>query len=54
MAPLPIAIAFVPVATLSGPVELEWKYLIPWLLMLSIAAPTLLTAVVVPLALYIV
>ncbi len=53
-APVPIATASVPVATLSAPVEFAWKYLMPWLLMLSIAAPTLCAVVVVPLALYVV
>ncbi|KVD48487.1 Tash protein PEST motif family [Burkholderia ubonensis] len=50
----PIATLFVPSARLSGAVELAWKYLIPWLLMSSIAAPTLLTVLVVPFALYVV
>ncbi len=50
-APEPMATASVPVAMLSGPVELAWKYLMPWLLMLLMADPTLLLVVVVPLAL---
>ncbi|MDN7521274.1 hypothetical protein [Burkholderia sp. AU45251] len=51
MAPLPMATASVPVAVLSAPVEFAWKYLMPWLLMLLIAEPTLLAVVVVPFAL---
>jgi len=47
----PIATASVPVAFESAPVELAWKYLMPWLLMLSIAEPTLLAVAVVPFAL---
>ncbi|SEU44928.1 hypothetical protein SAMN03159335_07198, partial [Burkholderia cepacia] len=54
MAPLPMATASVPVAVLSAPVEFAWKYLMPWLLMLSIAEPTLLAVDVVPFALYVV
>ncbi|VWC79805.1 Tash protein PEST motif family protein [Burkholderia lata] len=50
-APLPMATASVPVAVLSAPVEFAWKYLMPWLLMLLIAAPTLLAVDVVPFAL---
>nr|WP_321794007.1 hypothetical protein [Burkholderia pyrrocinia] len=50
-AALPMATASVPVATLSAPVEFAWKYLMPWLLMLSIAEPTLLAVDVVPFAL---
>jgi len=50
----PIATESVPSAWLSGAVEVVWKYLMPWLLMLSIAAPTLLTVLVVPFALYVV
>ncbi|VWB62833.1 hypothetical protein [Burkholderia stagnalis] len=50
----PIATELAPSAWLSGAVEFAWKYLMPWLLMLSIAAPTLLTVLVVPFALYIV
>jgi hypothetical protein len=53
-APVPMATASVPLAIESTPVELAWKYLMPWLLMLSIAAPTLFTVLVVPLALYMV
>ncbi|PQP07063.1 hypothetical protein C5615_38110 [Burkholderia cepacia] len=45
----PIATESVPRARLSGAVEFAWKYLMPRLLMLSIAAPTLLAVVVVPL-----
>ncbi len=44
----PIATLFWPVAWLSAPVELAWKYLMPFALMLSIAEPTLLLVVVVP------
>jgi pilus assembly protein FimV len=44
----PIATLFWPVAWLSASVELAWKYLMPFSLMLSIAAPTLLLVVVVP------
>ncbi|KMN47321.1 Tash protein PEST motif family [Burkholderia sp. LK4] len=51
VAPLPMATASVPVATLSAPVEFAWKYLMPWLLMLSITEPTLLAVDVVPFAL---
>ncbi|MFG7165282.1 hypothetical protein ACGYU5_32460, partial [Burkholderia pseudomallei] len=54
VAPVPIATASAPVATLSGPVEFAWKYLMPFALMLSIAEPTLVLAVVVPFALYVV
>ncbi|MCA8435497.1 hypothetical protein LGN23_36605 [Burkholderia seminalis] len=50
----PIATELVPNASLSGAVEFAWKYLMPWLLMLSIAEPTLLAVVVVPFALYVV
>ena len=50
-APLPMATASVPVAVLSAPVEFAWKYLMPWLLMLLIAEPTLLAVDVVPFAL---
>ncbi|KVL26142.1 Tash protein PEST motif family [Burkholderia territorii] len=50
----PIATESVPSAWLSAAVEFAWKYLIPWLLMLSIAAPTLFAVVVVPFALYVV
>nr|WP_269765077.1 hypothetical protein [Burkholderia ubonensis] len=50
----PIATESVPRAWLSGAVEFAWKYLMPWLLMLSIAEPTLLAVVVVPFALYVV
>ena len=50
-APVPMATASVPVAVLSAPVEFAWKYLMPWLLMLLIAEPTLLAVVVVPFAL---
>jgi hypothetical protein len=48
---VPIATASVPVAVLSAPVEFAWKYLMPWLLMLLIAEPTLVAVVVVPFAL---
>ncbi len=44
----PIATLFWPVAWLSASVELAWKYLMPFALMLSIAEPTLLLVVVVP------
>ena len=54
MAPVPIATASAPVAMLSAPVEFAWKYLMPWLLMLSMAEPTLFAVVVVPFALYVV
>ncbi|VWB06032.1 Tash protein PEST motif family protein [Burkholderia lata] len=50
-APVPMATASVPVAVLSAPVEFAWKYLMPWLLMLLIAEPTLLAVDVVPFAL---
>ncbi|CAB3773987.1 Tash protein PEST motif family protein [Burkholderia paludis] len=50
-APLPMATASVPVAVLSAPVEFAWKYLMPWLLMLLIAEPTLVAVDVVPFAL---
>ncbi|WP_269766050.1 hypothetical protein [Burkholderia ubonensis] len=50
----PIATELVPSAWLSGAVEFAWKYLMPWLLMLLIAEPTLLAVVVVPFALYVV
>ncbi len=50
----PIATESVPSAWLSVPVEFAWKYLMPWLLMLSIAEPTLLAVDVVPFALYVV
>jgi len=50
----PIAMLSVPSAWLSGAVEFAWKYLMPWLLMLSIAEPTLLAVDVVPFALYVV
>ncbi len=50
----PMATESVPRALLSGAVEFAWKYLMPWLLILSIAAPTLLTVLVVPFALYVV
>ncbi|KVD84116.1 hypothetical protein WI88_16450 [Burkholderia ubonensis] len=50
----PIATESVPVAMLSAAVEFAWKYLMPWLLRLSIAAPTLLAVAVVPFALYVV
>ncbi|KWE50284.1 Tash protein PEST motif family [Burkholderia ubonensis] len=50
----PIATESVPRALLSGAVEFAWKYLMPWLLMLLIAEPTLFAVVVVPLALYVV
>ncbi len=50
----PMATEFAPRAWLSGAVEFAWKYLMPWLLMLSIAEPTLLAVVVVPFALYVV
>jgi pilus assembly protein FimV len=53
-APIPIATASVPVAMLSAPVEFAWKYLMPWLLMLSMSVPTLFAVVVVPFALYVV
>ncbi|SPU91199.1 putative chromosome segregation ATPase [Burkholderia cenocepacia] len=44
----------VPVAVLSAPLEFAWKYLMPWLLMLFTADPTLLAVDVVPFALYVV
>ncbi|RQQ41310.1 hypothetical protein DF121_35345 [Burkholderia stagnalis] len=44
----------VPRALLSAAVEFAWKYLMPWLLMLLIAEPTLFAVVVVPFALYVV
>jgi len=44
----PIATESVPRAELSGAAEFAWKYLMPWLLMLSIAAPTLFAVDVVP------
>ncbi len=47
----PIATLSTPVAIESAPVELVWKYLMPFELMLSSASPTLLTFAVVPLAL---
>jgi hypothetical protein len=50
----PIATLFVPSACESASVELAWKYLMPWLSMLLSAEPTLLTVLVVPLALYVV
>ncbi|KVN47986.1 Tash protein PEST motif family [Burkholderia territorii] len=50
----PIATESVPSAWLSAAVEFAWKYLMPWLLMLSIAEPTLLAVDVVPFALYVV
>ena len=50
----PIATLFAPSARESASVELAWKYLIPWLSMLFSAAPTLLTVLVVPFALYVV
>ena len=50
-APVPMATASVPVAVLSAPVEFAWKYLMPWLLMLLIAEPTLFAVDVVPFAL---
>ncbi|KWH26081.1 hypothetical protein WL99_22230 [Burkholderia cepacia] len=50
-APEPMATASAPVAVLSDPVEFAWKYLMPWLLMLSIAEPTLFAVDVVPFAL---
>ncbi|KWO73249.1 Tash protein PEST motif family [Burkholderia ubonensis] len=50
----PIATESVPRALLSGAVEFAWKYLMPWLLMLLIAEPTLFAVVVVPFALYVV
>ncbi|MDI9705460.1 hypothetical protein QM277_19585, partial [Acinetobacter baumannii] len=53
-APEPMATASVPVAVLSAPDEFAWKYLMPWLLMLLIAEPTLLAVDVVPFALYVV
>ncbi|KVF91426.1 hypothetical protein WJ20_11915 [Burkholderia vietnamiensis] len=59
--PALLAMAFGPIATESAPsawlsaaVEFAWKYLMPWLLMLSIAEPTLFAVDVVPFALYIV
>ena len=53
-APEPMATASAPVAVLSAPVEFAWKYLMPWLLILLIAEPTLLAVEVVPFALYVV
>ncbi|KVD72336.1 Tash protein PEST motif family [Burkholderia ubonensis] len=50
----PIATESVPRALLSSAVEFAWKYLMPWLLMLLIAEPTLFAVVVVPFALYVV
>jgi len=50
----PIATLFVPNAWLSGNDEFAWKYLMPWLLMLLIAEPTLFAVLVVPFALYVV
>ncbi|KVP93623.1 Tash protein PEST motif family [Burkholderia ubonensis] len=50
----PIATESVPRALLSGAVEFAWKYLMPWLLILLIAEPTLFAVVVVPFALYVV
>ncbi|KVN21521.1 Tash protein PEST motif family [Burkholderia pyrrocinia] len=50
----PIATESAPSAWLSAAVEFAWKYLMPWLLMLSIAEPTLFAVVVVPFALYVV
>jgi hypothetical protein len=50
----PMATELVPSAWLSAAVEFAWKYLMPWLLMLSIAEPTLLAVEVVPFALYVV
>ncbi|OJB06126.1 Tash protein PEST motif family [Burkholderia ubonensis] len=50
----PIATELTPRAWLSGALEFAWKYLMPWLLMLLIAEPTLLAVVVVPFALYVV
>ncbi|KVD58675.1 Tash protein PEST motif family [Burkholderia ubonensis] len=50
----PIATESVPRALLSGAVEFAWKYLMPWLLMLLTAEPTLFAVVVVPFALYVV
>jgi len=47
----PIATESVPSAWLSAAVEFAWKYLMPWLLMLSIAEPTLPAVDVVPFAL---
>ena len=47
----PIATLSIPIAWLSAAVLFAWKYLIPCLLMLSIALPTLLTTVVLPSAL---
>lgn len=47
----PMATLFRPVAMLSGSVELAWKYLVPLVLMLLRASPTLLLVVVVPSAL---
>ena len=40
-----------PVAWLSAPVLLAWKYLMPWLLILLMASPTLVACLVVPSAL---
>ena len=53
-APEPMATASAPVAVLSAPVEFAWKYLMPWLLILLIAEPTLSAVEVVPFALYVV
>ncbi|ONW20903.1 hypothetical protein A8E94_04475 [Burkholderia cenocepacia] len=50
-APEPMATASAPVAVLSAPLEFAWKYLMPWLLMLLIAEPTLLAVEVIPFAL---
>ncbi|WP_330996615.1 hypothetical protein [Burkholderia stagnalis] len=51
----PMATESVPRALLSAAVEFAWKYLMPWLLMLLIAEPTLFAVVVVvPFALYVV
>ncbi len=47
----PIATELLPSAWLSAAVEFAWKYLMPWLLMLSIVEPTLLAVDVVPFAL---
>ncbi|ONW69115.1 hypothetical protein A8E98_07030 [Burkholderia cenocepacia] len=46
-----LATASAPVAVLSAPLEFAWKYLMPWLLMLLIAEPTLLAVEVIPFAL---
>lgn len=50
----PIATESVPSAWLSAAVDFAWKYLMPWLLILSITEPTLLAVDVVPSALYVV